>query len=79
MQRFLTTKVIDCHLMHLNAVHSKWYNQTDLIYGTMSQDYIATKIGEYYLIVTLAGYRSNYSNSLNVVITSHEKVGNEVL
>ncbi|HLO58764.1 MAG TPA: T9SS type A sorting domain-containing protein [Bacteroidales bacterium] len=59
----------------INVLHSdkttgnQWYNQSGLIDGATSQDYIPTYDGEYYVVVTLNGCSSFPSNKINIIIT----------
>ncbi|MBW6491492.1 MAG: thiol protease/hemagglutinin PrtT [Lentimicrobium sp.] len=66
------------YVLHSSAPNgNQWYNQTGPIYGATSQNYTVTSSGDYYVIVTLAGCSSNSSNSINVIITGQETMGNK--
>ena len=54
---------------------NQWYDQNGVIPGATNQSYTTTTNGTYYTIVTLDGCSSAMSNSIHVVLTAVESVG----
>lgn len=56
--------------LHSNALNgNQWYNKDGLIVGATDQDYIPKSSGDYYVVVSVNGCNSNFSNSMNFIPT----------
>ena len=67
-----------------NILHSdsptgnQWYDANGPIPGATDQDYVALVDGDYYVVVTLNECASSPSNSVNIIISSTEVVGEKM-
>jgi hypothetical protein len=52
---------------------NQWYNQSGIINGAITQNFIPVTEGDYYVVVTLNGCSSDPSLSINVVFTGIEQ------
>jgi hypothetical protein len=62
-----TIQWIDDKLISNAEKDNQWYDLTGLIYGETSQTFKPTRDGDYFVIVTLSGCKSNASNTISIV------------